>query len=123
MGSAVRETVALATNSDGDATAYSAPVSGRVHTLIYTKVDFADGSTITVTTRDTGQAILAETGINASAVRAPRQATAATDGTASLYAGGGEPVEAYIIAQNEPIKIVVASGGDTKTGSIDVIVE
>ncbi len=97
-------------------------VSGRIVTIKYVKTDFATGVDFTITTEDSGQDVWAEADVNASKTVAPRQAIHATDGTASLYAASGEPVEDYIWAATERIKIVVAQGGDTKSGQFIVIV-
>ncbi len=122
MAYAERHTVSLTTDSNGDATGYTPVVTGRIITVVYTKTNFADGSTFTITTEDSTQNVWVETGVNATATVAPRQATHDTVGAASLYAAGGEPVEDYIYAANERIKIVVSNGGDTKTGAFTVIV-
>lgn len=118
-----RHAIAITTAADGSATAYtSAPVTGRILTLVYTKTDFDNGSTITVTTDATGQSVWAETGVNASTTRSPRLATCSIAGAASLYATGGAAVNDHIYAANERIKVVVASGGNVKTGTITVLV-
>lgn len=108
--------VAVTTESDGSATVYSDGLNGLLSQIRYAKTDFADGVDFTITLDDTGETLWDEDDVNASATRAPRQATHATDGTASLYAGSGEPVE-DLIAVNGKVKIVIANGGDTKTGT------
>jgi len=118
----VKETITATTDQGGDATAYSGAVSGRVISIAYAKDDYADGVDFTITTETTGQNLWVDTNVNASETVAPRQATHATDGSASLYAAAGEPVEDYIWAVDERIKVVVASGGDTKSGAFTVIV-
>jgi hypothetical protein len=55
----------------------------------YVKTDFADGSSFTITSEATGETIWSESSVNASATRAPRQATHSTAGVASLYAASG----------------------------------
>lgn len=124
--------VAVTTDASGDVTAYSAPVNGRILTVVYTphaSTPLDTGADVTVTTEDTAQSVWAESNIGTSALsRAPRQATHATDGTASLYAGAGEPVEDYIWAagdngpSGERIKVVVAQGGNAKSGTFTFIV-
>lgn len=118
-------TVAVTTDSGGDATAYtaadstgnSAQINGEVISLQYVKTDFADGVDFTITDETAGQTIWTELNVNAAKTVAPQQATHSTAGVASLYAAAGEPVETPIVVANERIKIVVASGGDTKSGS------
>lgn len=114
--------VAVTTDASGDATVYtSKPVNGRIFTVKYSKTDFADGVDFTITTETTGQNVWVQENVNASALVCPRQPTHDYAGNASLYASGGEPVEDYIIAANERIKIVIAAGGDTKSGTFEII--
>ena len=76
---------------------------------------------------DLGASAVETAKINASAVTAaktvaPRQPTHDLIGVASLYAAAGEGVEVPVVVGNDRVKIVVASGGDTKTGTFHVIV-
>jgi len=115
-------TVALTTNSSGAATGYTPVVNGAILAVKYVKTDFADGVDFTVTTEDTAQNVWVESDVNAAKTVAPRQPTHDTIGGASLYAALGEAVEDYVWACGERVKIVVASGGDTKTGSFILMV-
>lgn len=113
-----RVTVDVTTDADGAATAFSDPIEyGMLSQIRYVKDDFDNGSTITVTSEATGETLWTEANVNASATRAPRQATHGTDGAASLYAGGGVAVQDKIAIVNDRIKIVVASGGNAKFGT------
>ena len=115
---AKRLTVTVPTNGSGAATVYSDPIDyGLVSQIRYLKVDYDNGSTFTITSEATGETIWTESGVNASATRAPRQATHGTDGAASLFAGGGAAVQDKIALVNDRIKIVIASGGATKTAT------
>lgn len=115
--------VAVTTAADGSATAYSELCTGKVSTVRYVKTDFADGSTITITSEATGETIWTETGVNASATRAPRQATHSTAGAAALYAGGGAAVNDKIAVANDRLKIVIANGGNVKSGAFHIVLE
>jgi hypothetical protein len=115
-----RYSVAVTTDGDGAATAYSDQVNGLLSQIRYVKGDFADGVDFTITSEDTGETLWTESNVNASATKAPRQATHATDGTASLYAAAGEPVE-DMIAVTGRIKIVIAQGGATKSGTFHFV--
>lgn len=118
MSFARRLTVAVTTDADGNAVAYSDPIAyGMLSQIRYVKDDFADGSTFTITAEATGETLWSESNVNASATRAPRQATHGTDGTAALYAGGGTAVQDKIALADDRIKIVIASGGNTKSGT------
>lgn len=117
-----RLTVSVTTAANGSATAYSEPVDGFLSQIRYVKTDFANGVDFTITAEATGETLWAENNVDASATRAPRQATHDTAGVASLYAVGGEPVEAPIALARDRIKIVIASGGDTKTGTFHFLV-
>ena len=117
-----RHRVTLTTDASGDATGYTPVINGRILAIVYNKTDFVDGVDFTVTGATTGTSIWAESNVNASATRAPRQATHSTAGAAALYAAGGTAVNDHIAIAEERVKIVVAQGGDTKTGTVDVIV-
>lgn len=119
-------TVAVTTASDGTATAYSPYLSGFVHTIQYVKAgsgNFADGVDFTITVAGTGETVWTESNVNASAVRAPRQPVHSTAGVASLYAAGGTEVQDRVAISRDRVKIVIGSGGDTKTGTFVIIVE
>jgi hypothetical protein len=120
---AERIVIPLTTDASGDCTAYSdRNVTGRVLTVRYVKTDFADGVDFTVTAEATGESIWAESNVNASATRAPRQATHSTAGAAALYAAGGTAVNDHLVLANDRIKVVVAQGGNVKTGALHVVI-
>ena len=123
MSYAQRVTVAVVTAADGSATAYSDPVTGKISQVRYAKTDFADGSSFTVTNESTGETIWSESSVNASATRAPRQATHSTAGAAALYASGGVAVNDKIAIANDRIKIVIGSGGNAKSGTFHFMLE
>lgn len=116
-----RKIVPVTTDGSGDSTDYTPNLTGKISHIIYTKTDFANGVDFTITAEATGETIWTESDVNASKTVAPRQATHSNVGVASLYAAAGEPVEAPICLDNDRVKIVVASGGATKTGKFEVI--
>lgn len=116
-----RHTVPVVTAADGSATAYTPTITGRVLSIRYVKTDFADGSTITLTSEATGETIWTEANVNASATRAPRQATHSTAGAAALYAATFA-VNDHIALAIDRVKIVVASGGSVKTGVFHILI-
>jgi len=123
MSYAQRLTVQVTTAADGSATAYSDVVTGKISQFRYTKVDFDNGSTFTITSEATGETLWTETGVNASATRAPRQATHSTAGVAALYVAAGTAVNDKIALAVDRIKIVIASGGNVKTGVFHIVLE
>lgn len=116
-----REAVTITTDGSQVGTGYTSVINGRIFEIRYVKTDFADGSTVAVTGEETGTPIWTETGVNASATRAPRQATHSTAGVAAVYAAGGSPVLDYVAIANERVKIYVTAGGATKTGTYYVM--
>jgi len=119
---AERHSVTVTTEADGSATAYTEVLTGELITAVYTKNDFADGVDFTITAEATGETLWTEANVNASAVRAPRQATHSTAGVASLYAAGGAAVNDKICLAVDRIKIVIAAGGNVKSGTFHFIV-
>jgi hypothetical protein len=119
-----RHVVSITTDASGDGTGYtSEPLNGYIAAIRYVKTDYANGVDVTITGNDSGIAVLTGTDVNASATFYPRDATVDIVGAASLYAAAGEPVESRIPVADEQLKIVVASGGDTKSGTFHVFVE
>lgn len=117
------DTVTITTAADGTATEYTQVINGKIIAVKYVKDDYAAGVDFTITTDLTGQDVWVEDDVNADKTVNPRVATHDTIGAASLYAAAGEPVENYIRACTERIKIVIAQGGDTKSGAFTVIWE
>jgi glutamine cyclotransferase len=121
-----RYKVTVTTASDGTATAYTPRVSGKVHQIEYVKhgsTPFDDGVDFTITGETTGIGLWTESNVNASAVRAPRQATHSQVGAASLFASGGTAVQDRVALANDRVKIAVASGGNAKVGTFYVLVD
>lgn len=115
------EEVSVTTAADGSATAYTGVVTGRVESIRYVKTDFDNGSTMTVTSNRTGASIWTESDVDASATRYPRAGTHDTSGNAETY-DGTEAVNDKIAVANDRIKIVLSSGGATKTGTFYVTI-
>ena len=122
MSFAERHVVTVTTDASGDGTGYTPVVTGRILAIHYVKDDYDAGVDFTITAEATGETIWQESNVNASKTVAPRQPTHATDGTASLYAAAGEPVEDYIALAADRVQIVVANGGDTKSGTFHVVI-
>lgn len=119
---AQRLSVAITTDASGDGTGYSDHIPyGLLNQIRYVKTDFADGVDFTITAEATGETLWAESNVNASATRAPRQATHGTDGAAALYAAAGEAVRDKIAIVNDRIKVVVAQGGNAKSGTFHFV--
>jgi hypothetical protein len=118
-----RYRVPVTTAADGSATAYSPRLAGKIHQIEYVKTDYADGVDFTITGEATGINLWTETNVNASAVRAPRQATHSQAGAAALYASGGTAVQDRIALASDRVKIVLAQGGNVKTGVFHILVD
>jgi len=123
MSYAERHVVAVITAADGSATAYSPVVTGHLSQIRYVKTDFDAGVDFTITAEATGEILWAENDVNADAIRAPRQATHSTSGVAALYAAAGQPVNDKIALAKDRIKIVIAAGGNVKSGTFHIILE
>jgi hypothetical protein len=104
-------------NSSGDATAYTtANITGRVLAIQYVKTNFTDGVDFVATGKDSGLAVWTGTNVNASVTVYPVAAATLAGGAASTL------TEVGIYLVNEPLKIVVASGGNGTTGTFYVMV-
>lgn len=123
MSYAQRVAVTVTTAADGSATVYSDVLTGKLSQIRYVKTDFANGSTFTITAEATGETLWSESNVDASATRAPRQATHSVLGAAALYAAAGTAVNDQIALALDRIKIVIAAGGATKTGVFHFVLE
>jgi hypothetical protein len=113
---AVTQTVHLTTNASGAVTINSGTVNGRILGIRYVPGDIATGATLTVTTETTAQAVLTKTSAGTANVWFyPRVlGSKNTDGASTTFFD-------YIWAAKEALTIVIASGGDTKTGSVLIL--
>jgi hypothetical protein len=118
-----RYVVPVTVDASGDATVYSPYLSGELCSISYVKVDFANGVDFTITVDGTGQGLWTESNVDAAATRFPRAATHSTAGVASLYAAGGTAVNGRIAIARDRVKIVVAAGGVSKTGTFHIVVD
>ena len=118
-----RYRVPVTTIADGSATAYSPRLSGNVVQIEYVKTDFANGVDFAITGEATGIGLWTEADVNASAVRAPRQPTHSQVGAALLYAAAGAAVAAPVALASDRVKIVLAAGGNVKSGVFHILVE
>lgn len=122
MAYAERHAVAITVDASGDGTAYTPNVTGRIQSIHYVKTDFADTVDFTITLEATGETVWTEANVTASKTVAPRQATHSTAGVAALFAAGGTAVNDYVVAANDRVKIVIASGGNATSGTFHVVV-
>ena len=115
-----RYDVALTTIADGSVTAYTPLVSGRVLAVLYKKTDFADGVGAVVSTELSAKTILTTTNMNASATHMPRLPVQDEAGADALYAATYKIREPLVVSDDR-VKIVIASGGNIKTGTMSII--
>lgn len=111
-------TIPLVTDAAEACTAYSAVVNGLILAL---RLDIGTLTTpqLAVTLETTGVAVLTDTSIAASSTWQPRPPTHdEATGAELLRWAAGNHVGAPIPVANERIKAVIASGGDTKTGTL-----
>ena len=120
---AQKETVVVTTAAAGEAgLGYSKPIRGRIFSVQYVKGDFANGVDFTITLETSGIGIWAEDNVNASAVKCPRQPAHSQVGAALYFNDeSNEPVPAPIVAVDDRVKIVIAQGGDEKSGTFHII--
>lgn len=123
MSYAQRQTLTVTTDSSGDATSYTTRIQyGRIHSITYTKIDFAADVDFAITVEGTGEGVWTESDVNATKTVAPRLPTHDVAGNASLYdTVSSEPVEDHIFIVDDRVKIVVSNGGDTLTGTFNVV--
>lgn len=117
-----RFNVPVTVDAAGAATVYSPSISGKICQVAYVKTDYANGVDFVITADETGETIWAEDNVNATTTRSPRVPTATTAGVAALYAGTGA-VNTRISLDTDRVKIVIANGGVSTTGTFIIIVD
>lgn len=111
------QTIVVTTDSAGDGVGYSSEnITGRVHSIEYIKTDYANGVDVAVTGAETGTPVWNGTNVDAATTVYPVAAGTLPDGSESTL------TEVGIVLANEPLKIVVANGGNGKSGSFIVTV-
>jgi hypothetical protein len=118
-----RHTVTITTDASGDGTGYTGAISGRVLGIRYVKTDYADTVDFTITANTTGQAILTVANVTASATYYPRDQVHDTADGSALTMDGTRKMVAPVALGQDTVKIVVAAGGDTKSGTFYVLTE
>jgi hypothetical protein len=118
-----RQKVTVTTAADGSATAYSPRLSGKIHSIHYVKGDYTDGVDFAITAEATGENLWTESNVNASTVRYPRAPTHSQAGVAALYAASGTAVSDKPGIANDRVKIVLAQGGASKSGTFHILVD
>ena len=115
------QTISITTTSGGADTEYSSVVTGCVAQVRYVPDGTAPldtGADLDITLETSGVIVANHDDIGTSAfTRVYLQATHDVDGSASLYAAAGEPVEAPVCVANDRLKVIIGSGGDTKSGT------
>jgi len=115
------QTISITTTSGGADTEYTGVVTGCVAQVRYvphatTPLD--TGADLDITLETSGVVVANHDDIGTSAfTRVYLQATHGADGSASLYAAAGEPVEVPVCVANDRLKVIIGSGGDTKSGT------
>jgi hypothetical protein len=117
-----RHVVTIETDDQGAGVGYTPVVTGFIRAIRYVKDDYADGVDFTITTEESGQAVLVTSASNASETFQPRAATVGITNAAALYAAGGTAISDLIPVAAERVKIEVAQGGDTKSGTFHVYI-
>ena len=104
-------TIAIATDGAGNATAYSPPLSGIVDALKF-NVGTLGATTLTVTDDESGLGVLSVAGVAVDTAYQPRGGAVTPAGSAIANSAAAVPVAGRLK--------VVASGGASKAGSLDV---
>lgn len=115
-----RFTIPAVVASDGSGTFYSPFLSGKIESIQYVKTDYADTVDFTITAEATGETIWTESNVTAAVIKHPRAATHSTAGVASLYAASGTAVQDKVVLSRDRVKIAIAAGGTSTTGSFIV---
>ena len=111
----------ITTDAGGDATDYIGPVTGRILAIHYAKDDFAAGVDFAITAKDTGDGLWTEADVNAAKSVYPRAQVHDLVGAVRTLDGTRAMAEPVAVA-NQQVKVVIAQGGNAKSGTFTVIV-
>ncbi len=113
--------VTVTTDASGDATAYTTErLTGTVAAIIFTYTDYTAGAfDITITGENTGLSLWVESNMAAASKTMNPVAQASLNTSGASLAGVYVP----IVLCDERVKIIIAQGGDTKTGTFVVVVD
>ena len=115
-----QHTITITTDGDGAATVYSdVAAKGCVRAVIF-DVGTLETPTVTVTGSLTGIAVFTKAAMDSG--QTFPHATAHSTALADLTFDGTYKIPVPIPLANEKIKVVVAGGGDKKTGTLTVLV-
>lgn len=114
-------TVAAVVASDGSGTFYTPYLSGVLESIQYIKTDYADTADFTITAEATGETLWTEANVTAAATKRPRAACHSTVGVAATL-DGTRPMLDKIALSRDRVKIVLAQGGTSTTGSFVVTI-
>jgi len=122
-----RHRIEVVTDASGDFTGYTqGAVNGLIEHYQYTPDGanpLATGADLDITGDKTAIVVANQDNIGTSAfTKAVRQATHGVDGVAAVYAAGGSPVLDKIAIAGERLKLVIAAGGNAKSGIFDIVV-
>lgn len=116
-----RFTIPAVVASDGSGTFYSPYLSGRLESIQYVKTDYADTVDFTITAEATTETLWTESNVTAAAIKHPRAACHSTVGVAATL-DGTRPLLDKVVLGRDRVKIVIASGGTSTTGSFIVTI-
>lgn len=111
--------VAAVVAPDGSGTFYSPYFSGAIESIQYVKTDYADTVDFTITLDGTGETVWTESNVTAAAIKRPRSAAHSTVGVAATL-DGTRPMLDKIVVSRDRVKIIIASGGTSTTGSFTI---
>lgn len=114
-----RSIVTVTTDGSGAATAYSDVLTGKLMSINYIKdgsTPYADTVDFDLNIETTGEVVWDQDNITASVAVRPVAAVQTYLGANAVFASGGEPVRDRFMLVNDRVRIVLANGGDTKSG-------
>ncbi len=118
---AERHVVSVTTDASGDVIGYTPAVTGRILGIRYVKGNFDNGHDFTATLEGSGESIMVGTNVDATASFYPRVGVTDATGAAATL-DGTRLYRDCVVACADRVKIVVAAGGNAKTGAYHVIV-
>jgi hypothetical protein len=119
---AIRKFTVPVTTGTATGTGYSPYLSGYIESIQYVKVDYPDGVDFTITADVSGETLWTEANVDVAAIKRPRTATHTTAGVAATLDGTRPALERVALSRDR-VKIAIAQGGNSKTGTFVITVD
>lgn len=114
--------ISVTSDGSGDATVFSRRLTGRIQSIAYTRIDFAQIVDFTISAESSGTNVWTESNVDADKTVSPCQPSHDQAGNPAVYVEAGEAVLTPIHLVKDRLKFVIKQAGSNNTGTFVVVV-